>query len=220
MDDALPEVEGGWRWRPAAIPDVDPDAPLHELQRRMRIAEAELAEELATGELLTVLDGTLAAVRAPDVAIVGYVKTHHRALLAPDQHARVSRLRAGERTTLFQLHRQGLRGRPYSCYFRLADCRTAGEPVVRHRAARGPRVGRARARSSPDRLCRGGARPIRRCSASRPSGTAEPAADRSARELAYAICSARPHWPCGRCAMPSPGLGSTRSPGPVRRRRR
>ncbi|HEX2463244.1 MAG TPA: hypothetical protein VHR17_01390 [Thermoanaerobaculia bacterium] len=128
VDDALPDVEGGWRWRAAAIPDVDPDAPLHELQRRMRIAEAELAEELAAGELLTVLDGTLATVRAPDVAIVGYVKTHHRALLAPDQHALVPRLRAGERTTLFQLHRQGLRGRPYSCYFRLADSGPLASP--------------------------------------------------------------------------------------------
>jgi hypothetical protein len=128
VDDALPEVEGGWRWHPASIPDVDPQAPLQELQRRMRIAEAELAEEIAAAGVLTVLDGTLAAVRAPDVAIVGYVKTHHRALLSPDQHARVPRLRAGERTTLFQLHRQGLRGRPYSCYFRLADSGPLASP--------------------------------------------------------------------------------------------
>jgi hypothetical protein len=127
-DDTLPEVEGGWRWHPASIPDVEPEAPLHELQRRMRIAEAELAEEIATAGTLTVLDGTLAAVRAPDTTIVGYVKTHHRALLSPDQHARVPRLRAGERTTLFQLHRQGLRGRPYSCYFRLADSGPLASP--------------------------------------------------------------------------------------------
>jgi hypothetical protein len=94
----------------------------------MRIAEAELAEEIAVAGVLTVLDGTLAAVRAPEAAIVGYVKTHHRALLSPDQHARVPRLRAGERTTLFQLHRQGLRGRPYSCYFRLADSGPLASP--------------------------------------------------------------------------------------------
>jgi hypothetical protein len=128
IDEALPEVEGGWRWQPASIPDTDPEAPLQELQRRMRIAEAGLAEELAASGLLTVLDGTLAAVRAPDLAIVGYVKTHHRALLAPDQHVRVTSLRAGERTTLFQLHRQGLRGRPYSCYFRLADSGPLASP--------------------------------------------------------------------------------------------
>ena len=60
--------------------------------------------------------------------IVGYVKTHHRALLAPDDHVRVPRLRAGERTTLFQLHRQGQRGRPYSCYFRLAEATPIASP--------------------------------------------------------------------------------------------
>ena len=65
VDDALPEVEGGWRWHPASVQDVDPQAPLQELQRRMRIAEAELAEEIAAAGVLTVLDGTLAAVRLP-----------------------------------------------------------------------------------------------------------------------------------------------------------
>jgi hypothetical protein len=128
VDAGLPEIEGGWRWHPASVPDVDPEAPLQELQRRMRIAEAELAERLAGAGMLIVLDGTLAAVRAPDVTIVGYVKTHHRALLAPDQHTLVPRLGAGERTTLFQLHRQGLRGRPYSCYFRLADSGPLASP--------------------------------------------------------------------------------------------
>jgi hypothetical protein len=116
----LPPVVGGWSWLPVAIPDVEPEAPLQELQRRMRLGEATLAEELGGRQILTVLDGTLALVRAPDAPIVGYVKTHHRALLSPADHVRVPRLRAGERTTLFQLHRQGLRGRPYSCYFRLA----------------------------------------------------------------------------------------------------
>jgi hypothetical protein len=117
----LPEVAGGWRWQPVAISAPEPDAPLHELQRRMRIAEAELAHQLGAGQVVTVLDGTLALVTAPDAPIVGYVKTHHRALLDPDDHARVPTLRARQRSTLFQLQRRGLRGRPYSCYFRLAD---------------------------------------------------------------------------------------------------
>jgi hypothetical protein len=128
VDGALPDIEGGWRWHPASVSDDDPEAPLHELQRRMRLAEGKLAEDLAACGLLTVLDGTLGAVSAPDATIVGYVKTHHRALLAPDQHARVTRLRTGERTTLFKLHRQGLHGRPYSCYFRLADSGALASP--------------------------------------------------------------------------------------------
>jgi hypothetical protein len=127
-DNALPEVPGGWRWDPVSISDVEPEAPLQELQRRMRIAEAKLAEELGSCQVLTVLDGTLALVTEPDAPIVGYVKTHHRALLAPEDHVRVPRLRAGERTTLFKLHRQGLRGRPYSCYFRLADAAPLASP--------------------------------------------------------------------------------------------
>jgi hypothetical protein len=117
----LPAAAGGWRWHTVSIAEPDPDAPLQELQRRMRLAEADLAEQLARRQLLTVLDGTLSLVRAPDLPIVGYVKTHHRALLAAEDHARVPRLRTGERTTLFQMSRQGLRGRPYSCYFRLAE---------------------------------------------------------------------------------------------------
>ena len=215
MDNALPDVEGGWRWRPAAIPDVDPDAPLQELQRRMRLAEAELAEELAAGQVLTVLDGTLARVRAPDVAIVGYVKTHHRALLAPDHHARVPSLRAGERTTLFQLHRQGLRGRPYSCYFRLAEAATMASPwsgIVRLEVPESG--GLERARRLIDIWPRQ-AHSIRRCAASRPSGAAEPAADRCARDSpAPSARLARTGHArgarCGRAAAPGPSACDAR----------
>jgi hypothetical protein len=127
-DGDLPETAGGWRWRTASIPEPDPEAPLQELQRRMRLAEAELAEELARSQVLTVLDGTLSLLRAPDLPIVGYVKTHHRALLAAEDHARVPWLQSGERTTLFQLRRQGLRGSPYSCYFRLAPRAATSSP--------------------------------------------------------------------------------------------
>jgi hypothetical protein len=127
-ENALAEVEGGWRWQPVAIADGEPDAPLHELQRRMRAAEAALAEELAGGGVLTVLDGTLTLVNNLDVPVMGYVKSHHRALLAPDDHTRVPRLRLRERTTLFQLHRQGPRSRPYSCYFRLAETAPMASP--------------------------------------------------------------------------------------------
>jgi hypothetical protein len=127
-DTTLPESAAGWRWQAVSIPDVEPDAPLHELQHRMRVAEAELAEDLARSQVLTVLDGTLLLVRSSDLPIVGYVKTHHRALLAPEDHVRVPRLRAGERTTLFRLHRQGQRGRPYSCYFRLAAAAPMATP--------------------------------------------------------------------------------------------
>src|SRR5688572_711180 len=72
---ALPDVPGGWHWRSASIDDPRPDAPLEDLQERMRVAEAELSEELCRNGYLTVIDGPLYYVRSRDLPVVGYVKT-------------------------------------------------------------------------------------------------------------------------------------------------
>ena len=54
--------------------------PRQQLQRLMRDAEADIAEALSNEGWLTVLDGPLHGIRhRRGLAIIGYVKTHHRA---------------------------------------------------------------------------------------------------------------------------------------------
>ncbi|MDX6644382.1 MAG: hypothetical protein QOK40_109 [Miltoncostaeaceae bacterium] len=145
---ALPAVPGGWRWESQAIASLSPDAPALELQIRMRQAEGELAEELAAEGALVVIDGALNFVRSRDLPVVGYVKTHHRALLPPAQHARVPGLRAGERTSLFSLGQDR-----YSAYLRLTDPGRGANPwagIVRLEAPQSP--GLEAARRVADRL--------------------------------------------------------------------
>jgi hypothetical protein len=110
----LPPVRGGWSWRSVSIADPSPDAPLRELQTRMRQEEGRLAEALCEKQYLVLIDGPLNFLRSRDLPVVGYVKTHHRALLASEHHARIPQLCAGERTSLFRLGEDR-----YSCYLRL-----------------------------------------------------------------------------------------------------
>lgn len=111
----LPENRAGFRWETRSTPESTPDAPLQALQRRMRNAEAKLAETLCHKGYLTVLDGPLSYIRGVDLPIIGYVKTHYHALLAPEHHRRVPDLGPGERTSLFALGHER-----YSAYLRLA----------------------------------------------------------------------------------------------------
>jgi hypothetical protein len=111
----LPSVRGGYRWKSASVADTDHDAPLRELQRRMRQAEGQLAEELATNAWTVVCDGPLSFVRSTDLPVCGYVKTHHRPLLVPEQHAQVAALSGGQRSPLFAVSDR------YSCYLRITD---------------------------------------------------------------------------------------------------
>jgi hypothetical protein len=120
---ALPDVPGGWHWRSASIDDPGPDAPLQDLQERMRIAEAELSEELCRNGYLAVVDGPLYYVRSRDLPVVGYVKTHHSAKLAPEHHRRIPELGAGERTSLFRLGDDR-----YSAYLRLTARSSTASP--------------------------------------------------------------------------------------------
>jgi hypothetical protein len=112
---ALPPAAGGWAWESRSIADPAPDAPLKELQLRMREEEGRLAEELCAGGYLVIVDGSLHFVRSRDLPVTGYIKTHHRALLPPEDHRRIPGLDAGERTSLFALGDDR-----YSCYLRLA----------------------------------------------------------------------------------------------------
>lgn len=112
---AMPAIAGGWAWTSHSVSKDDPDAPLADLQRRMREAEGRLAEELCDSGYLTVVDGPLNFVRSRDVPVAGLVKTHHQRLLPMEHHARVPELDAGQRTSLFRV-----RADIYSCYLRLA----------------------------------------------------------------------------------------------------
>ena len=110
----LPAMPGGWSWSTYSVDSAEVDAPLKDLQRRMRKAEAELAEQLMAERFLTIVDGPLSYLRNLDVPVIGYVKTHHRRLLSPDAHVRVATLGPGERSSLFRLGVDR-----YSCYLRL-----------------------------------------------------------------------------------------------------
>jgi hypothetical protein len=112
----VPAVRGGWEWTSRSIHGDDPEELRAELQQRMRQDEGILAERLCGEGHLVVVDGPLAYVRSRDLPVIGYVKTHSRALLDPEHHRDVPGLRPGERTSLFALGRDR-----YSCYLRLAE---------------------------------------------------------------------------------------------------
>ncbi len=124
----LPDMPGGFSWATGTTPREEPDAPLMELQNRMRHAEGKLAAELARQGMPVVLDGPLNFIDPlayttdlDDVA--GYVKTHHRALLPPEHHRLIPRLEAGSRTSIFRLGDER-----YSCYSRIAETGIDGNP--------------------------------------------------------------------------------------------
>jgi hypothetical protein len=108
------EPIGGFAWVSRSVDDDAPDAPLKQIQERMRRGEVMLAEELSRQGLRVILDGPLFYVRSWDLPIVGYIKTHSRALLEPEMHKLIPSLRPGERSTIFRLGEDR-----YSCYLRL-----------------------------------------------------------------------------------------------------
>ena len=123
MTGALPTIRGGWSWAVASVADVHPDAPLQELQIRMRQEEGRLAEDLCAAGCLTVVDGPLNFIRSRDLPVVGFVKTHHRALLDPEHHRQIPGLGPGQRSSLFRLGRDR-----YSAYLRLAPVSAISSP--------------------------------------------------------------------------------------------
>ncbi|ACY18609.1 hypothetical protein [Haliangium ochraceum] len=153
---ALPAMAGGWRWRPLSSDSDDPGAPLRELERQMSRRERERALELAEKRLLTIVDGTLRVggqhgpLRDRPLPIVGYVKSHHRHLLPPAEHARVPALVAepGMRTSLFTLGEERL-----SAYLRVGPRSRLASPwagVVRIEMFQS--LGRERAAALADEL--------------------------------------------------------------------
>jgi hypothetical protein len=109
----IPQTRGGWRWDSRSVHGDDPEQLKGQLQLRMRQEEGVLAEQLCEEGHLVVVDGPLHYVRSRDLPVMGYVKTHSRALLAPEHHRELPKLRPGERSSLFSV------GERYSCYLRL-----------------------------------------------------------------------------------------------------
>lgn len=114
---ALPPQPGGWAWESIAVEGDDVEVARQRLQRRMRDAEGVLAERLCEAGWLTLVDGPLNNVRRTrTVPIVGYVKTHHRRMLAAADWARVPELLVGQRSSLFAIGED-----LYGCYLRVGD---------------------------------------------------------------------------------------------------
>jgi hypothetical protein len=117
------EPVGGFAWVSRSVDDDAPDAPLKQIQERMRRAEVMLAEEMSRQGLRVILDGPLFYVRSWDLPIVGYIKTHSRALLDPEMHKQIPTLQPGERSTIFRLGDDR-----YSCYLRLTPSSAMSGP--------------------------------------------------------------------------------------------
>jgi hypothetical protein len=94
---------------------AEPDAPVKELQAKMRRAEARCAAGSSDGGRLVFSDGPLEHGIAGRV--VGVIKSHVITYLPPDLNVLVGSIPVGHRTPLFTIwdHRK------YSWYVRLAD---------------------------------------------------------------------------------------------------
>jgi uncharacterized protein len=109
-------VAGGWRWISASTDGVGVEHAEGVVHEQMRQGEAILARDLGATGALTVVDGNLNYVRSIEGSFIGCVKTHRRFYLQPEDRERVTRLGAGERTSLFTVREDC-----YACYLRLAS---------------------------------------------------------------------------------------------------
>ena len=204
----LPEVRGGYRWQSRSVADTDHDAPLRELQRRMRLAEGQLAETLAKEGWTVVCDGPLNFVRSTDLPVCGFVKTHHRPLLVP-----MDQRQGGDARPAVSAARCSRISDRYSCYLRLVERGPSHGPwhgIARlefpqsagfDEASESPTPWRSRCRASPASAISIPAR-RRTCSPSGPSRSSFAAVSaiparpdgraRAARQLRSRVNNARP----------------------------
>ena len=132
----LPAHPNGWRWSAHATEGTELETSRLYLQRRMRDAEGRIAEQLCEEGWFTLIDGPLHSVRQTrSQPVVGYVKTHHRRLLAPSDWAAIPSLATGERCGLFALGEER-----YACYVRIGNVGPWASPwagIVRLEVAAG-----------------------------------------------------------------------------------
>lgn len=108
-------VSGGWNWVSASTEGAGVEHGEALILEQMRHGEAMLARDLAEAGVLTIIDGNLNYVRSIEGSFIGCVKTHRRSYLQAEDRARVARLGAGERTSLFTVREDC-----YACYLRLS----------------------------------------------------------------------------------------------------
>ena len=89
----------------------------------MRQAEGSLALDAADAGWNVVLDGPLNRVTRLHAMVTGYIKSHHRSLLPPEDHKLVPGLRVGERTALYALGKDR-----YTCYCRIGHPGAGASP--------------------------------------------------------------------------------------------
>jgi len=113
----------GFRWSSDSVPVVEHGELLAHLQDRMRQAEGALALEAAQTGWNVVLDGPLNRIVTLHPQVTGYIKSHHRSLLPPEDHKLVPGLRVGERTALYALGKDR-----YTCYCRIGHPGAGASP--------------------------------------------------------------------------------------------
>jgi hypothetical protein len=153
-DVTVPGIAGSialpFGWQPTA--DNTPAAPLQELQRLMREAEAVIAQEQASHpETWVIADGPLVHRRSSPARILGYVKRLQRVYLPPAAASLLPVLPVAHRTPLFLVRDPAGRFGRYSWYIRLAVAPPIAHPlagIVRLEISTG--AGLARAREAGD----------------------------------------------------------------------
>ncbi|ERN41451.1 hypothetical protein KR51_00020250 [Rubidibacter lacunae KORDI 51-2] len=99
----------------------DPDRPQKLVLNAMRTLEIELAGRWAREpDTLAIQDGNLVSMQQSQ-AILGYVKTLHKAYLAGERAEILWQLQSGERTPVFALGRDTSPNRRWSWYLRSGD---------------------------------------------------------------------------------------------------
>lgn len=112
----IPPV-GNLDYESVSVAGDDPSELVRHFHNRMRVAEAELARDIAADGTLVIADGPINELRPQSV--IGFIKTHRVNYLDVDRTETVRRLRAGDRTPMFLM--DGEIYARYSWYLKLAD---------------------------------------------------------------------------------------------------
>lgn len=113
----------GHRWVSESTTADDPAVLMARLQDRMRLAEGNLALDLARVGWNIVLDGPLNRIRSLHELVTGYVKSHISRILPDAAHAAVPSLPLGARTLLYTAGSDR-----YTCYLRVGTARAGQSP--------------------------------------------------------------------------------------------
>jgi hypothetical protein len=111
----LPAVGPGIEYRPMSVPGRATRLLIESFHNAMRVAEADLAEDLARGGYFVVADGPLN--RLTPVPQVGMIKSHRTSYLPESRNHIIGDLAAGQRSPIFGIPNY----ERYSWYLRLAD---------------------------------------------------------------------------------------------------